>query len=252
MSCHISPQFRPDPVGAINLTEIQLQRVGERNYMGQKVWERKSKKEKSRSQKGTEGCSAPHSASSGPSAEARRMKQGVFAAKVDTCLLYWCPAYMWVARGARTNAPSLHPTRKWSLGLHSLFSWVTRWETQARLSAWTSSARYHWVSRNAKSLLSHRWLQCIWSMKCWLGSPFQPGRGFTCKPLIWEPFCLWEVVEIAGFYFSSLFWNISLMFALLFCIYAFIYYIFLSMQLHVSLVCEMHRKGLLYLQGFRR
>lgn len=42
--------------------------------------------------------------------------------------------------------------------------------------------------RTAKSLLSHRWPQWIWSLKCWLGSPLQPGRGFTEQPHFWEPF----------------------------------------------------------------
>lgn len=70
------------------------------------------------------------------------MKQGVFAAKVDTCLLYWCAAYTWIACGARTNVPALHSSRKWSLRLHSLFLWVTCWETQARVSAWPSTAWY--------------------------------------------------------------------------------------------------------------
>lgn len=68
------------------------------------------------------------------------MKQGVFSAKVDTCLLYWCAAYMWIARGARTNVPSLHSSRKWSLRLHSLRLWVTCWETQAWVSVWPFTA----------------------------------------------------------------------------------------------------------------
>lgn len=107
-----------------------------RKWEHRSLWVRNYQKEittKKELIKGTEGCGAPHSFSNGSSTEGRRIKQGVFSAKVDTCLLYWCAAYMWIARGARTNVPSLHSSSKWSLRLHSLCLWVTCWETQFQL-----------------------------------------------------------------------------------------------------------------------
>jgi len=131
--------------------------------------------------KGTGGCGAPHSFSNGPSTEGRRMKQGVLSAKVDTCLLYWCPAYAWIARGAQTNVPSLHSSRKWSLRLHSLCLWVTCWETQARVSAWPYTAWYCRVA--GLQNLSRPTGDCSTCSHWNSGWVLLLGRGSTYQPL---------------------------------------------------------------------
>lgn len=165
------------------------------------IWVRKYEKERTKKKKlklkGTEGCGVPHSFSNGPSSEGRRMKQGVFAAKVDTCLLYWCAVYTWIACGARTNVPALHSSRKWSLRLHSLCLWVTCWETQARAFSLTIHCMILQGSRTAKSLPSHRWPQYIWSLKCWLGFSPRTGGGPTYESL----FAYWSFWRLQGFAF---------------------------------------------------
>lgn len=179
--------LRPQPAGAINPAERKLLRMWGGMRMGQKVQDTKNKTEKVEAEghRGVRCSSQPYR---WPFCFGQVDEAGVLAAVTNTCSFYWCATYM--CGHTRAPCPAL-PENHVSCFIHLYELLADRHRPDVRPDCQSKITLF--CGSGAPNPLFHRWLECIGSLKCWLGFSLQTGRwAHLLTGLLWRAmFFLW-------------------------------------------------------------